>query len=102
MHGPPTAATATITSAEELGHDGARGNSTREGVSMLTVGCDDGVLCLEGLHHTDRDRLFADIEMEEAANLLSRVEFCASLFEAADPHHLLQQCERVFAARPFW
>jgi len=35
---------------------------------MLTVGCDDGVLCLEGLHHTDRDGLFADIEMEETAN----------------------------------
>ena len=40
-----------------------------EGVTVLTVGGDDVVVGLQAIHHTDRDGLLTDVEVQEAADL---------------------------------
>ena len=46
------------------------GDAARERMAVLAIGRDDRVLGLERLHRADRDRLLADVEVQEAADLL--------------------------------
>ena len=73
----------------ERGRDAAH-----QRVAMLAVGRDDRVVGLQRLHRADGDRLLADVEMQEAADLGGAVQLGAFLFEAADAHHLAQELER--------
>ena len=54
-------------------------------MSVLTVGGDDRVVRLDGLHRSDRDRLLAVTQMKESTDLELAVELHAAILEAADP-----------------
>ena len=58
---------------------------------MLAVGRDDRVLGAERRHHPGGDRLLADVQVQEAADLRGAVELGARLLEAADQQHGAQQ-----------
>ena len=49
-------------------------HAARQGLAVLTVGGHHGVLGREGLHHADRHRLLADVEVQEAADLRGAVQ----------------------------
>ena len=66
-------------------------HAARERVTVLAIGRDDGVVRAERRHHADGDRLLADVEVQEAADLARAVELGALLLEAADAQHLAQQ-----------
>ena len=64
---------------------------------MLAVGRDDRVIGRERLHRPDRDRLLADVQVEEAPDLAGAVELRRLLLEMADEQHLPQELVRVLA-----
>ena len=50
-----------------------RSDAGRQGVAVLAVGGEHGVVGRQGAHHPRGDRLLADVEVEEAADLLELV-----------------------------
>ena len=79
--------------AEQLGHDGARRHAARERLAVIAVRRDDVVV---GAKHRDRagaDRLLADVQVAEAADLAERVRLGAALLEAALEQHRAQQLD---------
>ncbi len=60
-------------------------------MAVLTVGRHNRVLRCQRLAHTDRDCLFADVQMQEAADLSGAVQLHVSFLEPPDPQHLAQQ-----------
>ena len=59
-----------------------------EGMPVLAVGGDDGVLRSERLHDADRAGLFPDAQVEEPSDLRGAVELDASFLETANSEHL--------------
>ena len=57
-------------------------------VAVLAIGRDDGVVRRERLHHADGHGFLADVEVQEAADLLRGVKLDAFLLEAPDAQHL--------------
>jgi len=68
-------------------------------MAVLAICRDHSVGRRERLHCADRDRLFADIEMQKAADLFLLIKFGTFLFEAANAHHRPQQRQQVLAAQ---
>jgi hypothetical protein len=66
-------------------------------VAVLTVGGDDGVFGRQRLHHPDRDRFLAVLQMQEAADLRGTVEFGAFALKPSNANHLLQELQRMVA-----
>ncbi len=64
---------------------------------MLTVGGDHRFVGSQRLHHADRIGFLADVQMQEPADLLLRVQLGALLLEAADQDHPVQQLAGVLA-----
>jgi hypothetical protein len=59
-------------------------------VSVFSIGADDRILRRETWYGADRDRLLADVEMKEAADLAPAIEFCALLLKPSDAEHLAE------------
>ena len=74
--------------------NGPMRDAARDRMAVLAVRRDDGVVRAEHLHHADRDRLLAVVEMQEAADLPGAVELRAAVLELADAQHLAQQVQR--------
>ena len=49
---------------------------------MIAVGCDDVVVAFSAASRADGDRLLADVEVEEAADLPLRVAPCRFLLDS--------------------
>jgi hypothetical protein len=64
---------------------------------MLTVSGDDGVFGRERLHHPDRDRFLAVVQMQEAADLRGTIEFGALSLKPSNADHLVQELARMLA-----
>ena len=92
------AAAAAFLLAVHFGHDLTHGETAREGVTVLPIGGDHGVLRRQGLHDTDRICFFAYIEVQKTADLFLRVELRTFLFETADTQHFSQEIQGMFAA----
>ncbi len=58
---------------------------------MTTVGGGDLVVVAQRGAHTGRDRLLADVEVEEAGQFGGFGEPAGCLFEESDPHHAAVQ-----------
>ena len=99
MHRAAAAAAATFQLAVHFRHDGVGRDAARQSMAMLPISRDDGVFRLQRLHRADRHRLFADIEVDEAANLAGSVKFDALLFETANAQHLAQQKHCMLAVK---
>ena len=97
VHRPAAPARAALDLAVHLGHDRAGRDAADQRVPVLAVGRDDRVLRRERLHRADRDRLLADVQVHEPADLRRAVELHTLLLEPADPQHLAQQLEAVLA-----
>ena len=100
VHRAAAAAAAALLLAVHLRHQAVRRDAARQRVAVLAIRRDDGVLRRQRLHHADGDRLLADVEVQEAADLAGAVELRALLLEAADAQHLVQQVERVRPIEP--
>src|ERR1035441_6601025 len=66
-------------------------------MTVLAVGRDDRVIWPERLHRADCDRLLADVQVHETADLRRAVELDALLLKAANQEHLPKQVESVLA-----
>jgi hypothetical protein len=64
-------------------------------MTVLTIRADDRVFRRETWYGPGRDRLFADVEVEKAADLPPAIEFCALLFKPSDAEHLPQKLKGV-------
>ena len=73
---------------------------------MLAIGGDHRVGWRQRLHRTDGDRLLADVEMQEPADLLPLIKLGAFLLEAPDAEHLRaavsSKCSRVRCGFGAW
>ena len=87
--------------AAQLGHQRPRVGAARERVAVVAVGGDEVVVGPQQAHGADADRLLADVEVEEAADLALDVELRAALLEAADEQHLPVQRERFVSVQRF-
>src|SRR5579885_2631948 len=59
-------------------------------MAMAAMGRDDSVARTERRAHPDRDRLFADISMDDTVDLASAVIVRGAFLEAADRQHAAQ------------
>ncbi len=73
--------------AVELRHERVQLHADRDGVAVVAVGGDDVVVLAHQRAAADGHRLLADVEMQEAADLLGLVGAQAALLEPADAHH---------------
>ena len=71
----------------EFGHHALGVHARGEHVAVIAIGGDDLVARLDRHLHADDDRLLADIEMAEAADIAHAVELARLLLEAADEQH---------------
>ena len=67
------------------------GNAADERVAVLAIRGDDRVVGLQRVDRAGGHRFLADVQVQEAADLLLAVEVGAPLLEAADAHHVAQQ-----------
>src|SRR6185437_14457446 len=88
MHGAALAMAAAGRLPEELGHHLTGTGPTGQGIAVIAIMAENMVPRFQGVDRANRDRLLANIEMEEAANLSRRVHFRALLLEAANEEHL--------------
>ena len=75
--------------AEQLGHHLFGGDAAVDRHAMVAVGGDHPVLRLAQRDQAGADRLLADIQVQEAADLALLVELGSSLLHPADQHHLI-------------
>ena len=68
-------------------------------MAVFAIRGDDVVVGRKRLHHADADGFFADIEVQEAANLLGAVRFGTLIFEAPDQEHAAQDWSQSALAR---
>src|ERR1019366_7430192 len=87
---------AALLLAVHLGHDRARGHAPDERMAVLAVSGEDGVLTRKLGHYAARDRLLADVQVQEAADLAGAVDLRAFFLESANARHLPQVAERPF------
>ena len=95
---PPAAAARRL--AVHLGHERGRRQAARERVAVVAVGGDERVVRPERRHGPGRDRLLADVEVEEAADLAQAVQLGRLLLEAPDEEHLAKEREPLLAVEP--
>ena len=100
VHGAAASAAAAFLLAVHLGERRRHRHAAHERMAVLAIGGDDPVALLQHRDDADGDRLFAVIEMQEAADLFLRVELRALVLEAADADHLLQQIQRMCPRQP--
>jgi hypothetical protein len=74
----------------ELRHHRARGYAARERLAVLAVGADHVVVGAERGERAHRQRLLADVEVTEAADLPEAVRLARLLLEVADQEHLAE------------
>jgi len=95
VHGAAAAAGAALQLAVHLRHDHVGADPARQGVPVLAVGGDHGVLGGERLHHTHGNGFFADVQVQETADLGRLVQLGGFFFVAPDQDHLAQHIEQV-------
>ena len=103
MHRPAAPVAAAFGFAIHLGHDRIHRHAAGESMAVLAIGRDHRVGWRQRLHRTDGDRLLADVEMHEPADLLLLIKLGAFLLEAPDAHHRAEQrskCSRVRCGFP--
>ena len=88
MHRSAATAGATGGLSVHLGEHGFHACSTCERVAVFAVGRHHPVARLQCSRDADSNSLFAIIEVQEAADLLLRVELVAFLLETADADHV--------------
>ena len=99
VHRPAAPVAAAFGLAVHLGHDRIHRHAAGESMAVLAIGRDHRVGWRQRLHRTDGDRLLADVEMHESADLLLLIKLGAFLLEAPDAHHRAQQCQQVLAVQ---
>ena len=60
-------------------------------MAVFAVGRDDRIVGVQRVDDAGRDGFLADIEVQEAADLLQPVELRAGLLETADAQHLAHE-----------
>ena len=88
VHRPTSTLGAARGLAEQLGHGGFHVADPGEVMAMVAVGGDDVIGGLDRGDGTDGDRLLANVEVEEPADLTTRVRPRRFFFKAANPHHI--------------
>jgi hypothetical protein len=95
VHRSAATSTASVDLAEHLRQHRPHRHAARQRLSVFPIRGHDRVGRLERLHRPDRDGLFADVQVEEAADLGGAVELNASFLEPPDPQHLAEELARV-------
>ena len=95
MHRAATPSRAAVRLAVHLGHDLGGGDPSHQRLTVLAIGRHDVVVFPERMHRADAYGLFADVEVQEPADLLFRIELRALFLEPADADHIPQQLERM-------
>src|SRR5713101_8960260 len=67
-------------------------------MAMLAIGADDCIIWLQDCYYSCGYGLFANVEMEKAANFARAIKLGAFFLEPPDTHHLAQQAQAVIAA----
>src|SRR5450759_4941540 len=96
MHRAAVPMAAPLLLAVHLRHDRARRHAAHQRMTMLAISGKDRIVARELGHHPARDRLLADIQMQEAADLAGAVNLRAFFLETADARHLAQVGKRAF------
>ena len=91
MHRTATATRATVGLPVHLGHDLSSGNAANQGMAVLPIGRHDVVVLTQRVQSPHRDGLFADVKVQEPADLLLRIELRALLLEPSNANHVAQQ-----------
>ena len=95
VHGATASAATAFHLAQHLGQERRHGHTARQRMAVFAVGGQHRVARLQRVHHADRDRLFAVVQVQEAAYLLRLVELDALGLKAADAQHRAQQVVQV-------
>ena len=77
---------------------GPIGTPRHKRMSVVAVGREDRVVVAQVSHDADRDRLLADVQVEEPADPRGAVQLDAALLEPADAQHLPVELARPVAA----
>jgi len=90
VHRSAAPAATTFLLTKHFRHDRTGRHPSRQSMAVLAIRGHDGVLGPQSLHYADTHGLLADVQMQESADFLLRVQFGALLFEAADQEHLAE------------
>ena len=99
VHRAALAARAAVDLAEQLGHARLGAHAARERQPVVAVGRDDGVVGAGGPDGAGGDGLLADVEVEEAGDLLPPVHLGRALLEAALEQHVAVHRQHVVGAQ---
>ena len=88
MHGAALPLGIAAPPAGQFRHDALRIHAADEHVAVIAIGCDDLIAFPDRHLHADDDRLLADIEVTETADLPHAVELTRLLLKAANEEHL--------------
>ena len=97
VHGAALAPRRPVRAAEELAHHRRWRRAEGQSVAVGAVGGDEEVALACRRCGTAGDRLLADVEVAEAADLAKAVELPRPLLEAAQEKHLAVKSEELFA-----
>jgi hypothetical protein len=77
-----------VLAAEELRHAELGVAAPRQGIAMVPVVTQYVVIVPSGIERPDRDRLLADVEVEEPTHLGLGIRLGGMFLEMPDQHHL--------------
>jgi hypothetical protein len=95
VHGAAAPAGGAGALGQELGHDLVGADALGDGLAVVAVGDDHGVIGLHGGGGGDGDGLLADVEVAEAAEHLLLIGSPGDLLDAADEHHLVHGLQEL-------
>ena len=87
VHRAAAAVAEAVDAAEQLGHDLPRRGAARDRLAVRAVGRDQVVGVAHRAHRSDHRGLFADRQVQEAADLRAGVLLAGALLEMPDEQH---------------
>jgi len=99
MHRSAAPVAAALGLAVHFRHDRIYRHTASQRVAMLAIGRDHRVGRRQRLHHAGGDRLLADVEMHEPADLLLLVKLGAFFLKTTNADHSMQQSQQVLAGQ---
>ena len=95
MHGTAFALAQARRLAEQLGHHLVRIGTSGQALSMVAIGSDHIIVRLKGGDGSDRDGLFADVQMQEPRDFREGIHLRRLFFESADQQHLMIERKQI-------